>query len=250
MSFEDQLRDALHQDSEQLVVVGTGTESVKRRAHRRRNRSRAGIATLAAAGVVGSAVAVAQLRPDDEQATVAVQPSKSSEPIPELAWRTVAGTVSSPGQVATVDGVTYVHGTAPGAGDPNNQNPDKFLYKTEDGEHWSSQPVGANKWISSLSERDGVLYGVGTAPGTADSIGVQLTTSDNDGASWSAATKLPYEFTVPKANVPFFTSSAATGARGATATVVLASAQFSPDVSAALGDLGTVKSYELTDVGV
>jgi hypothetical protein len=86
--------------------------------------------------------------------------------------------------------------------------------------------------ISDLSERAGVLYAVGTAPGAASLADVRyrVATSHDDGKAWANA-DLPFDLSTPSAKVPIGRYSSVQIASGQGETVALLTEQFSPDLS-------------------
>ena len=63
--------------------------------------------------------------------------------------------------------------------------PDQAIYSTSDGEHWTTADQHKS-WIADLTEHDGVLYAIGSAPGaTANDVTYQLATSHDGGRAWT-----------------------------------------------------------------
>jgi hypothetical protein len=190
MELEQQLRDALHAGSAELHLHGAGADAVRRRAYRRRHRARRGLATAGVVGLVGAGITAWQHRPaDDTLVSLGGGEQRPGEgPAPELVWRLVDGTVAFPSvHLSTVGGVTYALATAPGTtGQPDDQPTPQAVYRTRDGQRWEVATVaGGGSWIADLSERDGVLYAVGTAPGASDAdVGFRLGRSTDGGARW------------------------------------------------------------------
>jgi hypothetical protein len=162
---------------------------------------------------------------------VAVAAQSGAAVTPTLEFRVVNGTVANATtHFTTAAGVTYELSTAPGVASQGSQ-PDQAIYTTRDGEHWTT----ANQhqaWISGLTEHDGVLYAIGTAPGAAaGEVRYLVGTSHDGGAAWSD-TDLPFDLSGPTATVSMSRSSAVQIASGATATVALLTEQFSPGLDA------------------
>ena len=130
----------------------------------------------------------------------------------------------------TAGGVTYALSTAPGVS-PSGSSGGQAIYATSDGEHWTSANQGT-PWISDLTGNNGVLYAVGTAPGSgASDVTYRLGTSSDGGNTWSDA-DLPFDLSTPSATVPISRSSFVQLASGPTATVAVLSEAFSPDLTA------------------
>jgi len=226
----DQIRDALQRETRDIHPVGLGVDAVLRRGRRRRQRGRAAVAVGAATCIAGVGVTIME-RGGAVPQRVAVGASGASQtPTPALQFRTVTGTVSgSTTHFTTAAGVTYELSTAPGVAAPGAQ-PDQAIYSTTDGEHWTTADQNKS-WISSLSEHDGVLYAVGTAPGaTAADVQYRVATSRDGGNAWSDAS-LPFDLSTRHASVPVSRTSSVSLASGANETVALLSETFTPDLS-------------------
>ena len=231
----DELRAALRREAQHIEPVGLGVETVQRRGRHRRNRGRTIVAVGAVTCVAGLGVSVIHRQgPQDHSVAVAAN-SGTGTPPPTLAFRVVNGTVGYTSEhFTTAGGVTYALSTAPGvAGQPSPTGAEQqAIYRTTDGEHWTSanQSGGA---ISDLSERAGVLYAVGTAPGAASIADVRyrIATSHDDGQDW-ANTDLPFDLSTPSANVPISRYSSVLIASGQRETVALLSENFTPDLTA------------------
>jgi len=230
----DQLRDALRREARDIQPVGLGVETVQRRGRHRRNRGRSVVAVGAVTCVAGLGVSVVHRQGKSSHSVAVAANAGAGTPPPALAFRTVDGTVSfATTHLTTAGGATYALSTAPAsAGPPDSEAArDQTIYRTTDGEHWSSANQNS-QWITDLSERDGVLYAVGTAPGAASvaDIKYQVGTSNNDGKAWSD-TELPFDLSPPKANVPISRSSSVQIAAGPSQTVALLTENFYPDLT-------------------
>jgi hypothetical protein len=226
----DQLRDTLRRETQHIQPVGLGVETVQRRGRRRRNRGRALVAVGAATCVAGLGVTVLE-RGSGAPNRVAVGAQPTAPVTPALEFRVVDGTVSDAStHFTTAAGVTYDLATAPGIAAPGT-DPGQAIYATSDGEHWTTATQDKS-WITDLTQRDGVLYAIGTAPGS-DAGGVQyrVGTSTDGGGSWSD-TDLPFDLSSPSATVPLTRSSDVHLASGSSESVAVLSEVFSPDLSA------------------
>jgi hypothetical protein len=236
MELEQQLRDALRAGSTELHLHGAGPDAARRRAHRRRHRARRGLAAAGVVGLVGAGITAWDHRPTDDTLVSLGGGAEHGDgaPAPELVWRVIDGTVAfSDVHLSTVDGVTYALATAPGPAetDAGDRPVPRAVYRTRDGERWEVATVdGGGNWIADLSERDGVLYAVGTAPGATDAdVAFRLGQSRDGGARWEETT-LPFELPTPHANVPLSRSSDVQVATAPGATVVAVSERYWPEL--------------------
>jgi hypothetical protein len=133
----DQLRDALHRETQHIHPVGLGADTVRRRGRRRRNRGRTVVAVGAATCVAGLGVSLAE-RGSGAPHSVAVAAQSGAAVTPTLEFRVVNGTVANATtHFTTAAGVTYELSTAPGVASQGSQ-PDQAIYTTRDGEHWTT----------------------------------------------------------------------------------------------------------------
>ncbi|HEV7524167.1 MAG TPA: hypothetical protein VGP92_04340, partial [Acidimicrobiia bacterium] len=248
MQLEDQLRAALRRDAAELQPVGPGPDHARRRAHRRKRRMQSGVLAASAAVLVGGTLAEIGTRSSSGGPRVAAQPT-DSQPTPDLAWRSVDGTVLDQYSPKTnSDGVTYALSTAPGFIGPITNTTPQELYASRDGVSWTHTSLGAAPWLADLAPGDnGVLYAVGTGP--SSQVGAndyRLKTSSNSGAQWDD-TPIPVQLATPHASVKLQPTTSVHVARGSHATVVAVQASYSLDLTAPTGDL---QSYRTTDTGV
>ena len=232
----DQLRDALRREMQHIEPVGLGLETVQRRGRGRRNRGRAAgaLATATCVAAVGFAVTHHDSGAQ-HQLAVGAQTGAAGDAAPTLEFRTVAGTVSySTSHFTTPGGVTYSLSTAPGVADGMKQ-PDQAIYASSDGEHFTTANQHKS-WIADLTERDGVLYAIGTAPGaTANDTTYQLATSHDGGQGWNES-NLPFDVTAPNATVPMTHSDVVQVARGSSTTVALMTSNYWPNLDALVAE--------------
>jgi hypothetical protein len=249
MNIEDTLRDALRADAAELEPVGPGPDDARRRAFRRKRRMQSGVVALSAAALVGGTLGFIETRSPGHGAGPRVQAQPEPDvPAPDLAWRTVDGTVLVNGpEFTSASGVTYALSTAPGS-KPNNSGiaEPQELYTSNDGVAWTHASLGATPWVADLAESNGVLYAVGTGPGSAGSIDYNVATSSDNGAHWRE-TPLPVDFTPPHASVPLTASRTVHIARGAHTTVAMANVNYWPDVTEVIG---ADTAYTATAAGV
>jgi hypothetical protein len=250
----DQLRDALRRETEQLQPVGLGVENVKRRGSRRRNRGRALVAVATVTCLAGAGVALSHRNGGKHVVDVG---SQTGTPPPALQFRVVNGEVNYATHFTASDGVTYALSTAPkGVGTPTQ--PGQAIYSTKDGEHWTTADQG-QPWISDLTEANGVLYAVGTAPGTgANDVQYHVGTSHDRGQQW-VDSNLPFDQSTPSATVSLNRSASVHLARNASTTVALLTEQFSPDLDAMVAartaghdnvsTQQTANGFDLVDLG-
>src|SRR5262249_35450126 len=150
--------------------------------------------------LVGASLAVVDSRSSGRGPRVSAQPV-APVPTPDLAWRSVDGTVLyDNAHFTTAKGVTYALSTAPGAPQSANGVMAQELYSTHDGIDWTHTSLGADPWVVDLTESNGVLYAVGTGPGAQGGIDYKLSTSSNSGTNWDD-TPIPVSFTPPAASV-------------------------------------------------
>ncbi len=230
----NQLRDALHRETQDIEPVGLGVERVVSLGRRRRNRGRAVVAVGAATCVAGFGAALVERgTAGPQQVAVAASAPSGGAATPALEFRVVDGTVAySSTHFTSPAGVTYELSTAPGTTAQASGAPGQAIYSTTDGQHWTTAAQDG-AWITDLAQRDGVLYAVGTAPGAASPADVQyrVGTSHNGGAAWTDA-DLPFDLTAPSAKVPLFRTSSVHIASGPTATIALLTEDFSPNLDA------------------
>ena len=249
MNIEDTIRDALHVDAAELSPVGPGPEDARRRAFRRKRRAQSGVLVLSVAALAGGSLAVVETRsPGHTPPRVNAQPTGQAAPTPDLAWKTVDGTVSyDRGHFTTSDGVTYALSTAPGAKpSPNGDDPQE-LYATHDGVTWTHVSLGADPWVADLTASNGVLYALGTGPGAQDAMTYKLSTSSDGGAQWDGSS-LPIDFSKPASSIPLQLTTSAHVARSGNTTVVVANGAYNPDFSS-VPDLATAP-LRMTTTGV
>ena len=87
-----------------------------------------------------------------------------------------------------------------------------------------------------LTESKGVLYAVGTGPGSQPgSVDYSLSTSTDGGAQWDD-TSVPVDFTAPQSSVKLTESRSVHVARGAHTTVVMAKVSYYADPTSVIGD--------------
>lgn len=218
MDFNDRLRNQLHTQGHALQLSAEGSDAVRSRSRRRKQRRAGGtvIATLLVALLAGSWIAgqsgdaEANLAtdsggeaPDDAASSGSgdAAPLTSAEQTPiEVALPdpgaslvlTSANDVGAPGgynvfQSGSSNGLYYVLSTAPGVtyedfddeiGYPRNDT----IY-TFDGSSWSQNSAG-DRFVSTLDSDDsGLLYTVST--GTATGQALELGRSANAGQDWS-----------------------------------------------------------------
>lgn len=245
MNLEETLRDALQRDAAEVVFVGPGPDDARRRAFRRRRRMQAGVVAVSAVALAGASLAVVETRSSGPGARVLSQPP-SSQATADLAWRSVDGTVGfDRGHFTTADGVTYALSTAPGSTQPDRSVQPQELYATKDGVDWTHTSLGSSPWVADLTASNGVLYAVGTGPGSQGDIAYKVSTSSDGGAHWDD-TALPVSFTAPSATVRLTPVTTVKLARGPHTTVVIATAIYTPDFSSVIGNRPVVA----TDQGV
>lgn len=149
----------------------------------------------------------------------------SSVPEPPLAvdldWYATDGTLGfSARLLATPDGSFYALSTAPGERF-NGGQPTRAIYHSEDGEFWDVTLLEADIFANDLASRAGVLYVIGTAPGTgaiAEPAIAVVSASSDGGATWDQVI-LPTE-AVPPQGVPVEFSSATTNITAGDAGIV------------------------------
>ena len=122
----------------------------------------------------------------------------SQEP---LEWTTAPATLGLGIDAVVGDDVMYVLSTAPGTRweDFPDGNVPRAVYTSTDGSGWESHDLSGNSVID-LALHDGVLYTLGTAPGTSEgSVALEIgksadgaesfetTTVPTEGAGWSGA---------------------------------------------------------------
>jgi hypothetical protein len=229
----DELRDALRREIQHIEPVGLGVETVQRRGRGRRNRGRAVVAVATVTCVAGLGVAVTHHQGAQQQLAVAAQ--SGSATAPTLEFRAVPGAVSyTSTHFTTPGGVTYQLSTAPGTASTPDA-PDQAIYSTSDGEHWTTANQ-QKSWIADLTERDGVLYAVGSAPGaTANDVAYRLATSHDGGQAWTES-DLPFDVTAPNATVALTKSASVQVARGSSTSIALLTENYWPNLDALVAE--------------
>ena len=268
MTFEHDLQTLLHADADRLHPVGRGPAAARARAEQRRRRAlAAGLAAVAAVAV--AAVPLLALRDDDGTGgiDVATDPTLDAPAVPtevdaevlplDFTWREIDAPVTLVGHspLTTADGVLYLLSTAPGVTwEEDTVDPlPQAIYRSIDGVTWEAAvPDESVGQLSSLTERDGLLYAVSTAPVVGSAITTSVVTSADGGATW-VPSELPTDTTPPDATVPVDTTGpiARLGATPDGALVALVSTTFWPDLSSLLTTAeGEELGWEQRDDGI
>ena len=265
MTFEHELQTLIRTDADRLHPVGRGPGAARRRAEQRRRRTlAAGLAAVAVAAVV--AVPVMASRDDGRAIDVATDPDpdldapvESSEPVVtplEFTWTEMDAPLAyvEGGALTTADGVLYALSTAPGVEWPDEETVEPLpqaVYRSTDGVTWEAAlPDPSLGRLSSLTERDGLLYAITTAPAAGDALTMSVLTSADGGSTWTPS-DLPADTTPPDAAVPIEATSTVTrlGTTPEGAMVALVSTNFRPDLSPLLTAAEEDLSWNITDAG-
>jgi hypothetical protein len=210
---ERNLRHHLRAGAGSLAFEPPGPEAAVRRARQRQHRQRAGLATVTAMAVAATGLGIWQTLPGGGDAVVADRGQETvaddGDPTGDgqalnLSWRIVDGTVGYASDVVTVaDGTTYALATSPGVRYEDIEpgiggRVPSAIYHTTDGETWGSTELGDERGWRSLSERDGLLYAVSTAPGSTETAtAAEVGVSSDGGATWTTS-QLPVEIVPPE----------------------------------------------------
>jgi hypothetical protein len=190
MDVEQRLRHALHEGANHMEPRGRGPAAARRRGRRLVHRRRAVPATLTAAMIGATAVAVWPRDDGGQDVSVGTGGNTPDSIVgnDRFEWRATDATVTQQTAVfAGSDGVYYALGTAPGTRFEDYPDGDvpQALYRSTDGMTWQSSALGEKPWIADLSERDGVLYALGTAPGSRSDVTPRFGVSSDGGATWN-----------------------------------------------------------------
>lgn len=248
MNLEDRLKSHLQEENQRTVVAGAGSDAAMSRAAQRKRRATGSVAAamLFVVGVLG--VSALALRDDGNATSNIALETETDAATPESSDTAAPAESTAPSSVVTVgtadvsseafplagwsrelfvtdNGVYYALATVPGEVqlDPNEPwvEPDQAIYRSDDGTNWSHTDQGSS-WIARLDEHDGVLYALGTAPGSSEAA-LLLGTSTDDGANWNTT-----ELWLPRAETnsaipmsPSLSSSLAVGNSGVLAAGVV-----------------------------
>ena len=114
----------------------------------------------------------------------------------DLTWSSEATAIGGFNNVAVfgTDGFFYALSTSPSLREmPQDGSPPPYsIYRSEDGAEWSETPIegfGTDLWLRNLTESEGNLYVVSTAPGLTDPEGssVMVGVSTDGGGAWTSA---------------------------------------------------------------
>ncbi len=270
MTFEHDLQTLLRSDADRLHPVGRGPAAARARAEQRRRRTlAAGLATVALVAV--AAFPLLALRDDGGGGIdVATDPTldapvEGSEPVVvplEFTWTEMDAPVTLNGRtpLTTADGVLYLLSTAPGVTwEEDTVSLPQAIYRSTDGVTWEAAvPDESVSQLTSLTERDGLLYATSTSPAIDPATGREtvnptVLASSDEGTTW-AATELPADTEPPDPTVPidFTGSTMHLAATPDGALVALVSTTFYPDMSAYLDEFvdGKELSWETRDDGI
>jgi hypothetical protein len=259
MDVEQQLRNALRDGARDLDLQGAGPASAQRRARRIANRRKAVPAALLAATVGTTATVVWARQSNNENQVTAdggtADSTVSGGPVEmNLEWRAADATVVQRDAIfAGSDGVYYALATAPGTRieDYPQGNAPQAIYRSSDGTTWESS-APEDPWMSSLRERDGVLYAIGTAPAANGDVETRVGMSTDNGDSFESVT-LPTEATPPAVNLDLQLSNVlphiAVGEDRMIATVTT-SWWFDPDALLEPAEREQARFAQMTEEGV
>ncbi len=214
MDFNDRLRDHLHTQNDDLLVVSEGADTVRSRSRRRKQRrtGAAMMATLAVVLLVGGWLidisgdtTDANLATEGDGDSTAASPSATVNNGDSAAAIDVTNVLPEPGaalvltqataadapggyntfQNGRANGLYYVVSTAPGAtydgmidGEPLRND----TFYTFDGAGWTQSNLG-DRYVSSFdNSTTGLLYAVSTGSPTSNSL--EVGTSTNAGGVW------------------------------------------------------------------
>ena len=195
----------LRNDAQALAIVGPGPGAIRHLAVARRRSSRLAFSGLSAAAAALVAIGAFLVWPDGTggadrgesgDAIVALAGTLGDEPV-KFSWDVGESDLATAiGFAMGDDGVMYTLSTAPAdesfgpaAWQPNS------LYRSKDGGSWEYVPTEPDNWITDLGVANGVLYGLGTAPGGTEN-GLRIGQSKDGGDSWDIQ-ELPSTATPP-----------------------------------------------------
>lgn len=197
MDIRDRL--AAHHKSEMAHTSPSDLGAVMDRGQDLKTHRRVLMVAMPVAAAAVLVVGVMALRPDagptaaDGADQVAAANAVLTVGSSSLDWEAAPATLGWSMQRADSDGIMYVLSTAPGVRWENfpNGNLPEAIYTSADGSNWVSHPLGGT-WVSSIAANGGLLYAIGTAPGTqADSVTLQVGVSDNQGATFTTTALAP-----------------------------------------------------------
>jgi hypothetical protein len=170
---------------------GDPSRILDRAVHRRRRRRSAGTTVLALALVAG-AITVQQTGDDGRELSSEALAPTAADPLQWTAVTPNAALGESASTVVADDGTLFGLSTAPGSRGMDAYEAPKTLYRSSDGVEWSAVALPDDLFPSSLATTAGQLYAVGTAPASAGSKRMVLTSGDAAG-TWRQA-DLPVDF--------------------------------------------------------
>lgn len=239
---------------------GTGVEAVMEAGNRHRRRRSLGTAAagLAVVAVLAFGANALQSAITDDGTLDVAEESRTEEEAAaagELEWVAYESPLAYTTKLVGGDGTIYALTTAPNTrGMASNEAP-QAIFATTDGAAWTNQVLSGDLWVQDLTERDGTLYAIGTAPGVdvraGDDASVRIGASVDGGVEW-AYTDLDLEAADPGGVPVGHVSSMASIAAGEDAVVAAVNTQFYADYSSLVPDEFTGDNYGVltTDEGI
>jgi hypothetical protein len=255
MSFEQTLRDRLHEEAVAAPLPDREPGLAAGRARTRRHHRRAVAAGLVVA--VAAAVAVPRLvgGEHDDGRPVSVGPASESGLAPtgplDLDWQRADGGLYLPRSAFQDGEVIYALSTGPGvrAEDYPDGDEPRALYKLGDDGTW--EPValdGDRPRAGDVSGTAGLLYAVSTGPASEGSDAVaHLSTSDDGGDTWDSEDVPPLD---PPSTAVDWEPSASVGVESTgSTTLAIVTTRFFPPVETLFPEMadpeGTTADYSV-----
>lgn len=242
MNFDDRLKNELQNQGAQISIEPAGVDDIASRSAKRRQRRMAGMTAVAAVVLLGVGGFIASGRDGSTPVATNLDAEEQADTAPEGATDTtdvqpLAGAPlefvniesgSSPGAfgvygtgVVTADAY-YMLSTAPGPADIDDYNAYRpnTLYKY-DGSEWTNSSFG-DRFISSLSSDQGVLYTVSTGTKTSDTPAIGSSSDGGQNWTWTPL-DISEQFGADPSAWPYYDIQAATN-DGSTFAVVRSNA--------------------------
>lgn len=184
--------------AQEIHLPRTAVEAIADRAAARTARRRKVTFGVTAVALLGAgSLAVIAATGDDGRTPVATSPDAIVDT--PLDWTIVDPTVGLGGSLGETaigdDGSLYSLSTQPGPVDLDvagfEAHAPRTLYRSTDGADWETLTLPDQLYATGVAASGSRLYAVGTGPTADDTVPVRLSTSDDDGATWTDPIELP-----------------------------------------------------------
>ncbi len=238
-------------EQREVPVAGTGVDTVMEQGRAKsRNRAIAMIAgslALVAVIAVGASALQGFLEEGDRDAEQAFAADGSTESVAALDWRAVESGVGWSRASFAGEDTLYLVSTAPGVlGDGDLVPEEQAIYTSSDGVAWNLGGTGGEMWVSDLTERDGVLYAVGTAPAAGGATEAVVGIQEGDQGAWRLIA-LPTDFDGTVAPAIDAGSSQSVSIAGQDTLVAAVSTQVWADYSSLLPEGVVSGNYQIIE---